>query len=186
MMTTRKVQFKTLSPLKLVSVLLLGAFMSGPMAIAEHLGDDADHDGLQRRPDPHEALRQHDRLRIDMERLGISAEPEHAYVGPSLELVGRGERLLPNATTDVWTHKKFSYIGTFNEPCGDGTGANGSGIRIFDVKRPENATEIDPIPSVLGSRSNDVKVANLHSGRILVHSNEPCAGGPGGFGQRAT
>lgn len=37
------------------------------------------------------------------------------------------------------------------------------------------------LPSVAGSRSNDVKVANMNSGRILVHSNEPCAGGPGGF-----
>jgi hypothetical protein len=37
------------------------------------------------------------------------------------------------------------------------------------------------IPSPTGSRSNDVKVAAMNSGDILVHSNESCAGGPGGF-----
>ncbi|MFQ5433278.1 MAG: hypothetical protein ACE5FD_00210 [Anaerolineae bacterium] len=51
----------------------------------------------------------------------------------TLTLAGRGSRLLPDATTDVWAHDGFGYIGTFNSPCGDGTGANGSGIRIFDV-----------------------------------------------------
>ena len=82
MMTRRKVQFKTLDVLKFASVLLMGTLMAGPVAIAEHLGDDPDHDGLQRRPDPHEALRQHDRLRMRIERLGISAVPYKVEPSP--------------------------------------------------------------------------------------------------------
>jgi len=106
----------------------------------------------------------------------------------NFNLIGRGERLLPEATTDVWVLGNYAYIGTFDKPCGDGTGGNGSGIRIFDIRNPENPTEVSLIPSVLGSRINDVKVANLKTsafqGDVLVHSNEPCADdpdAPGGF-----
>ena len=38
------------------------------------------------------------------------------------QTTGRGERLLPEGTTDVWEHDKFAYLGMFDEPCGDGTG----------------------------------------------------------------
>ncbi len=82
MMTLRKVQSKAINALKFGGILLLGTLMAAPMAIAEHLGDDADHDGLQRRPDPHEALRQHDRLRMRIERLGISAVPYKVEPSP--------------------------------------------------------------------------------------------------------
>jgi hypothetical protein len=98
-----------------------------------------------------------------------------------VSLVGRGVRLLPGGTTDVWALGDYAYLGTFNTPCGDGSGENGSGIRIFDISDPAEPMEVPPIPSVLGSRSNDVKVATMNSGDILVHSNESCAGGPGGF-----
>jgi uncharacterized repeat protein (TIGR01451 family) len=100
----------------------------------------------------------------------------------NLELVGRGSRLLSDATTDVWALGNYAYVGTFNFPCGDGTGQNGSGVRIWDVTDPTAPIEVDPIPSPVGSRANDVKVASMGSGDILVHSNERCAiGGPGGF-----
>lgn len=129
---------------------------------------------------------------------GPSTSSDVVSSGPAedgtLTLAGRGSRLLPDATTDVWAHDGFGYIGTFNSPCGDGTGANGSGIRIFDVSDvldeldddddgslPVNAPEVGFIPSPAGSRSNDVKVAGMSSGDILVHSNESCGGGPGGF-----
>jgi uncharacterized repeat protein (TIGR01451 family) len=100
----------------------------------------------------------------------------------NLELVGRGSRILPGATTDVWALGDYAYVGTFNFPCSDGTGQDGSGVRIWDVTDPTAPVEIDPIPSPAGSRANDVKVASMGSGDILVHSNERCAiGGPGGF-----
>ncbi len=100
----------------------------------------------------------------------------------NLDLVGHGERLLPGATTDVWALGDYAYLGTFDTPCGDGTGDNSSGIRIFDVSNPENPTEVSPIPSVRGSRVNDVKVARLKTsafeGDVLVYSNESCADVP--------
>jgi hypothetical protein len=111
----------------------------------------------------------------------ISAGP-FADVIKNLELKGRGSRLLPSATTDVWVHGRYAYIGTFNDPCGDGTGDNGSGIRIYDIHNRKNVREVGHLPSVAGSRSNDVKVAAMSSGTILVHSNERCTSeGPGGF-----
>lgn len=110
----------------------------------------------------------------------ISAGPS-AHVNKNLQLVGRGERLLPAATTDVWVLDGYAYIGTFNSPCGDGTGLNGSGIRIFDVSNRHKVTDTGFIPSVENSRANDVKVARMNSGDILVHSNESCEEGPGGF-----
>ncbi len=121
----------------------------------------------------------------------------------NLELIGLGKRLLPGATTDIWVHRGFAYLGTFDTPCGDGSGSNGSGIRIFDVSEPENPTEVPPIYSYRGNRINDLKVASLKTsafeGDVLVHSNEACVhepevlngqvrpdhagthGGPGGF-----
>lgn len=117
---------------------------------------------------------------------GLYAEPQEVIssgpVGPAtLELIGRGARLAPGATTDVFAHEGYAYLGTFNAPCGDGTGANGSGIRIFHSGAASfNKPEVAVIPSPEGSRANDVKVAAMNSGDILVHSNERCLGGPGG------
>jgi hypothetical protein len=79
----------------------------------------------------------------------------------------------------------YAYIGTFESPCGDGTGDNGSGIRIFDVLSPAHPVEVAHVPSVQGSRTNDVKLARFNTpaftGDLLVHSNESCNDGPGGF-----
>jgi hypothetical protein len=93
-------------------------------------------------------------------------------------VAGRGERLAPGATTDVWTLGKFAYTGTFNSPCG---GEEGGGVHVWDVKKAKKAKLKAIIDSPAGSRSNDVKVAAMNSGDILVHSNESCNGGPGGF-----
>jgi hypothetical protein len=54
-------------------------------------------------------------------------------------------------------------------------------VWIWDVHNANNPSFVGIIPSPTGSRSNDVKVAAMNSGDILVHSNESCAGGPGGF-----
>ena len=140
-------------------------------------GEDSLLDGGDR--DPAASLVRHDSATASMV---VSGGPVTSGKG-SKNLVERlrGERLLPGATTDVWELKKRAYIGTFSDPCGDGTGANGSGIRIFDIRDVGVAEEVGVVPSVLGSRSNDVKVASMGGRRILVHSNEECAGGPGGF-----
>ena len=119
----------------------------------------------------------------------VISDGPFADVIKNLAPSGHGERLVSEATTDVWVLDGFGYLGTFQSPCGDGTGNNGSGIRIFRIQNPNDpanpdinrVTEVGFVASVAGSRSNDVKVVNMNSGRILVHSNEPCAGGPGGF-----
>jgi hypothetical protein len=94
-----------------------------------------------------------------------------------LDLVARGVRNVVDATTDVWAHNGYAYTGTFNSPCG---GSPGGGVWIWSTAS-NNAQLVGVIPSPAGSRSNDVKVASMNSGDVLVHSNEPCADGPGGF-----
>lgn len=98
-----------------------------------------------------------------------------------LALVGRGERRLPGATTDVWVHDGYAYLGTFDSPCGDGK-VGAAGVHIYDVRDPKSVVKVGALPSVAGSRVNDVKVAKLSSGTRLVHSNETCGAlGQGGF-----
>ncbi|KAB1197242.1 MULTISPECIES: PA domain-containing protein [Haloferax] len=136
-------------------------------------------------PDPSQPLSD-----LDAEHNSVVSSGPSAHVVKNLALAGRGERLLPNGTTDVWALDGYAYIGTFNTPCGTGAGAGsgelvddllGPGITVFDVKNPNKPKYVGSVPSVAGSRTNDVKVANMNSGRILAHSNESCGGGPGGF-----
>ncbi|WP_396610654.1 PA domain-containing protein [Haloferax sp. S1W] len=136
-------------------------------------------------PDPSLPLMEH-----DSETSGIVSSGPFAHVTKNLALAGRGERILPEGTTDVWTLDGYAYIGTFNNPCGTGEGFGegslvdnllGPGIPVFDVHNPNRPEYVGNIPSVEGSRTNDVKVANMNSGSLLVHSNEACGGGPGGF-----
>ena len=107
----------------------------------------------------------------------ISAGPS-AKVTKNLTVAGRGERLAPDATTDVWALGNYAYTGTFNGPCG---GNPEAGIWVWDVHNKNKPTFAGVIQSPVGSRTNDVKVATMQSGDILVHSNESCGGGPGGF-----
>ncbi|MGI8728852.1 MAG: PA domain-containing protein [Solirubrobacteraceae bacterium] len=164
-------------PLLMFTLTLLAGALLAPAAQGHHSPDAGlgpVFDGG--RDDPSAALQQRDR----QTRNALNSGPFASKV-KDLKLVGRGERLLPDATTDVWTLGRYAYIGTFNEPCGDGTGANGSGVRIFDVRQPKKVKPAGFLPSVQGSRINDVKVAKMNSGTILVHSNESCDAGPGGF-----
>jgi hypothetical protein len=107
----------------------------------------------------------------------IISEGPTAKVTKNLQLRGRGERLVAGATTDVWAHDGFAYTGTFNSPCG---GEEGAGVWVWDVRNKNRPTFVGIIESETGSRSNDVKVASMNAGDILVHSNETC--GPGGMG----
>lgn len=124
----------------------------------------------------------------------VVSDGPSADVIKNLEVAGRGERLAPNATTDVWAHRGFAYVGTFNDPCGTGNGyredtgpvdlvddREGPGVPVFNVRNVHKPTYLGNLPSVEGSRVNDVKVARMNSGDILVHSNEACAGGDGGY-----
>lgn len=132
-------------------------------------------------------------LNLDSSSSDLISSGPSAKVTKNVAVAGRGERLAPNSTTDVWAHDGYAYLGTFQSPCGTGAGyveggavslnddVDGPGVPIFDVSNKNEPSYIGSIPSVAGSRINDVKVMEMNQGDILVHSNESCAGGPGGF-----
>ena len=147
-----------------------------PELVSDSPGEEVHEHGViapGNRPDPDLPLMQLDRTSSDF----VSTGP-NAKVIKNLSLSARGERLQPDATTDVWVHGKYAYTGTFNSPCG---GEDDAGIWIWDVHNKKKPAEfVTVIDSPLGSRTNDVRVAQMNSGTILVHSNEEC--GPGGIG----
>lgn len=117
-------------------------------------------------------------IQQDLATQDLVSDGPSASVITNLTAAGRGERLSAKSTTDVWALGDFAYTGTFNSPCG---GDPEAGIWIWNVENPNKVEFVGIIPSPAGSRSNDVKVARMNSGDILVHSNESCSGGPGGF-----
>lgn len=135
--------------------------------------DNHDPDTLMVRPDPASSLLHHDAITSDFTTTGPATT-----IQKNLVATGRGERAVGNATTDVWTHAGYAYTGTFNQPCG---GDPEAGIWVWDVSNNQKPSFVTVIESPVGSRTNDVKAAQMNSGDILVHSNEACAGGPGGF-----
>jgi hypothetical protein len=145
--------------------------VAAPTALAGDRSGDRGDARLEVR-DPSAALE-----RLDVAASSVVSQGPFADVTKNLALRGRGERLEPQATTDVWTHDGFSYTGTFNAPCG---GTEGAGVWVWDTKNKNRPRFVDVIESEPGSRSNDVKVATMNSGDILVHTNETC--GPGGLG----
>lgn len=159
-------------------VLLLALLFAVPVA--------ADHDG----PEDDGAIEEHSMLdgaRRDASTPLMAHDSHTASIvssGPSANVIknladtSHGNRQVPGATTDVWALGKYAYTGTFNSPCG---GDSEAGVWIWDVHNTNKVKFVGIIPSPIGSRSNDVKVASMNSGDILVHSNESCAGGPGGF-----
>ena len=161
-------------------VLTLTLLLSASTALAYDPDDPDDGSGQEHsmldggaRYDPSAALTAHDTAVADV----VSSGP-FAKVTKNLASSSRGVRNSAGSTTDVWAYDGFAYTGTFNSPCG---GDPEAGVWIWDVHNKNKAGFVGIIPSPAGSRSNDVKVATMNSGDILVHSNEPCAGGPGGF-----
>jgi len=159
-----------------VSILVL-ALMGVPAGAGQPddgLGQRQDEAGPEDIEDPSAALAE-----LDAAASQVVSDGPSAKITKNLRLRGRGKRLDPQATTDVWAYKEFAYTGTFNSPCG---GEEGAGIWVWDIENKNKPSFVDVIESETGSRSNDVKVATMNSGDILVHSNETCgAGGLGGF-----
>lgn len=161
-------------------VLVLSLILS-VSAVLAHDPDDPD-DGTDHqhsmltggeRRDPSAALSAQDAIAADV----VSSGP-FAKVTKNLAAIGNGERNVSGATTDVWAHDGYAYTGTFNSPCG---GDPEAGVWVWDVHNKNKVSSVGVIQSPVGSRANDVKVATMNSGDILVHSNESCGGGPGGF-----
>lgn len=71
--------------------------------------------------------------------------------------------------TDVWAHKGFAYVGTFQEPTCDR-----AGVYISDIRNPSEPTTVGMIKSPPNTRINDVKVMEIDGRDVLIHSLEPC------------
>jgi hypothetical protein len=156
--------------LSIMVALVLAVSLLAPAAGADHL-DEGDH---LDRPDPNAELES-----LDTAELGdVVSDGPFAKVIKDLELTGRGERLVQGATTDVWAHDGFAYTGTFNTPCPPDPEA---GVWVWDVHNKNKPSFVTTIESEPGDRTNDVKVATLNSGDILVMSNEACTDGDGGI-----
>ncbi len=162
------------SKLTVFVVFLLAMTTLAPAAGAQ---PDQETDNVQ--PDQAPTLGERDPSAELEARDEIARDP---MTGPRVNLnirqIGRGERLEPDATTDVWASRGYAYTGTFSSPCG---GEPDGGIFVWDVRNPTNVSQVGFVASPDGSRSNDVKAARMRSGNVMVHSNEPCDGGPGGF-----
>ena len=156
-----------------MAVVSLAMSLIAPTAVADDHGpEDGSHDTLVL-PDRSDALVAHDTATADI----VSSGPSATNV-KNIDLRGRGERLAPDSTTDVWVLGNYAYTGTFNSPCG---GDDEAGIWVWDVKNPNKTEFVGVIPSEAGDRTNDVRAASMNSGDILVMSNESCGGGDGGF-----
>ena len=152
--------------------------------MAPALGDHPD-EGVSDDPNEEPAfVHEHGAGDLSQPLIELDAANDLISNGPSakniknIDLRGRGVRNVARATTDVWAHDGYAYTGTFSAPCG---GDSEAGIWIWDTSNKNKVSFVGIIPSPVGSRTNDVKVDGMNSGAILVHSNEPCNGGPGGF-----
>ncbi|MDH3713851.1 MAG: hypothetical protein OET44_08410 [Gammaproteobacteria bacterium] len=161
--------------LQSVKIATLSFFVAASVG-ASGITGDPDHDdaiaGDLVRTDPSAAMIAHDAATANV----VSGGPT-AKVTKNLATAGRGIRNVADATTDVWAHNGYAYTGTFNSPCG---GDPEAGVWVWDVHNKNNPSFVTVIQSPIGSRSNDVRVAGMNSGDVLVHSNEVC--GPSGVG----
>lgn len=71
--------------------------------------------------------------------------------------------------TDVWSHKGYAYVGTFEEPTCDR-----SGVYISDIRVPSDPQTITMIKSPPQTRINDVKVHEIGGKDVLIFTLEKC------------
>ena len=190
----RRPRWLVLTLLSALVLLLPSAALAHPELTGDPDHDDDLHHDLQDGSlddrDPSDTLERHDEATAEI----ISDGPTGRKI-KDMAVAGHGERLIEQATTDVWALGNYAYIGTFNSPCGTGEnyvegvgevdlvdGVDEPGIVIFDIRNPNKPRYVGNLPSVEGSRTNDVKVYTASDGTdILVHSNESCGGGKGGI-----
>jgi hypothetical protein len=170
-------RFRKLINFTYIAVLSSG-FTVATAAPPEADTPDSGHEAIELLEHSHDVDRSAAMIEHDAATAGIISEAPFARVTKNLAPAGRGERIAPNSTTDVWALQGYAYTGTFNSPCG---GDPEAGIWVWDVHNKNQPGFVGVIPSPEGSRSNDVRVTSMNSGDILVHSNESCGGGPGGF-----
>ena len=88
--------------------------------------------------------------------------------------------------TDVWSHKGFAYVGTFQDPACDR-----SGVFIVDIEASianyasgqTQGAVVAEIKSQPNTRINDVKVHTIGDKDILITTQEPCGRNIPGWSQ---
>ncbi len=97
-------------------------------------------------------------------------------VNYGFEVVGRDTLggITDGLYTDVWSHKGYAYVGTFQDPC------TSAGVFIVDMAaavanypETEGAT-VASIRSAPNTRINDVKVHTVGDKDVLITTQEPC------------
>ena len=100
--------------------------------------------------------------------------PKDANYG--FEVIGRDTLagIVDGHYTDVWSHKGYAYIGTFQDPC------SSAGVFIVDMAAAvaqypdtEGAT-VASIRSAPNTRINDVKVHTVGDKDVLITTQEAC------------
>ncbi len=158
----------------LVLAVGLAVALATALPVVAHDGNDDGHDEEHLvRPGSSASLIAHDASLANVISEGSSVNE----TGPFTP-AGRGVRNDEGSTTDVWVHDGYAYTGTFSSPCG---GEPGAGVWVWKTKKNGGVSRVGVIPSEVGDRTNDVKVAEMNSGDVLVMSNESCGGGDGGF-----
>ncbi|MDV6013615.1 PA domain-containing protein [Haloechinothrix sp. LS1_15] len=171
---------RTIVSITMAFLLATGSHVAAQATEAD--GGTSDPDGAveQGHPDgtePGEAPLDPSASLAELDSYAVAGSASRGAQEKNLAIRGRGERLVANATTDVWAHDGYAYTGTFNNPCG---GEDEAGVWVWDVRNPNRPSHVGIIESEQGSRSNDIKVDAMNSGDVLVHSNEDC--GPEGMG----
>lgn len=102
-----------------------------------------------------------------------------ANVNYGFDVIGR-DRLAgiqDGRYTDVWSHKGFAYVGTFQQP-----DCSRAGVYIVDIEKSisnfdtglEEGALVAEISSAPNTRINDVKVHTVGDKDVLITTQEPC------------
>lgn len=102
----------------------------------------------------------------------------------------RGRNVLKGVTdgkyTDVWTHKGYAYVGSFETPDCDTDGVYvvniADTIADYDAGIEPDPSDLIQIQSPVATRVNDIKAITIGNTEVLITTEEPCdTGGSGGI-----
>lgn len=116
------------------------------------------------------------------ELAGLHSRRADAAVAAPTEMIARNFRVIGHhdlgmteANGDVWVHKNFAYVGTWQVPC------NGRGVKIVDVSKLRRPILIGTAAARRGTSAEDVVVRQVStpsfSGDLLAVGIQRCGGG---------
>lgn len=100
-----------------------------------------------------------------------------ANINYGFEVIGRDllVGVQDGAYTDVWSHKGFAYVGTFQDP-----DCSRAGVYVVDIEQAianypaDEGALVASISSAPSTRINDVKVHSIGNRDYLITTQEPC------------